>query len=70
MRAREYAYIALVYSGPCTKLGRVAWVDTPMNRILGDQACRSAISTTFCSSIARVIGPTPPGFGVYAEAFS
>jgi hypothetical protein len=26
-------------------------------------AIRSAASTTFCRSIARVIGPTPPGLG-------
>lgn len=31
-------------------------------------AARSAISTTLHSSIARVIGPTPPGLGVYAPA--
>ena len=30
----------------------------------------SAISTTLASSMARVIGPTPPGFGEYAETLS
>ena len=30
-------------------------------------AC-SAARTTFCSSIARVIGPTPPGFGATCPA--
>src|SRR3954447_18298603 len=32
--------------------------------------CCSAASTTFCSSIARVIGPTPPGFGATKPATS
>src|SRR5699024_2913355 len=32
-----------------------------------DSSCLSADSTTFDSSIARVIGPTPPGFGEYQE---
>src|SRR3954454_5102299 len=31
---------------------------------------RSAASTTFCSSIARVIGPTPPGLGATCPATS
>lgn len=55
---------------PAQKNGRAALCDTPENHIPEIQARRSAISTTFCSSIARVIGPTPPGFGVYAETFS
>ena len=31
-------------------------------------ASLSAMPTTFTSSIDRVIGPTPPGFGVNADA--
>lgn len=33
-------------------------------------ACSSHASTAFCSSIATVIGPTPPGTGVIAATRS
>ena len=37
---------------------------TPYIHVVQRAAARSAISTTFANSMARVIGPTPPGLGV------
>ena len=42
------------------------WLSEPLSAA----SWRSAVSTTLASSIARVIGPTPPGFGETQAATS
>lgn len=68
-------HLSPAYRAPCTKAIREhsacrMWVEWRIRRTIGVyirvhlRAERSAISTTLDSSMARVIGPTPPGFGV------
>lgn len=53
------------YLQPCPK-----WAENQRDTPEFGYIFLSAISTTLASSMARVIGPTPPGFGEYAETLS
>ena len=60
-------------AGPATPgswCGEVAAMLSPRRRPATRRATRSAASTTLESSIARVIGPTPPGLGLTKPATS
>ncbi len=63
------------FSQPITYTNRnhaqiIPWISGVSRVLQASPAQRSAASTTLRSSMARVIGPTPPGLGVYAPATS
>ena len=58
------------WHGPSTASACSSRADGRRERPAAEPQPRSARSTTLLSSMARVIGPTPPGIGAMAEAMS